>query len=232
MVRLSFIVLLALAACSDDDVATDASTPDTSFDAAIVCDQPATSCPEDQPLEGAPCEGSLECTYDGPVGLDPWMYTCEMGAWSTMAPCAPGGCAPPPLAERCRDPFAGSLSAEVMVGPATSDVFRPFADGEQVRAVVGGQGAAMLELALAIPEAEALTCIQADVSLSSGDVSFSTTSLVRIDCGRTRRIFVILEFPSLECEPGLHDLTVDVDVAGVGSTSVTLQLEGNYLCFG
>lgn len=224
--------LLALSACGDDDGSTDASTGDASFDAAIACDQPATSCPEDQPLEGAPCVAPLDCTYEGPVGLDPWMYTCEAGAWVTEAPCALGGCAPPPLAERCRDPFSGSVRAALSIGPATSDAFRPFAANEEIRAVVGGQGAAMLELALSIEGADALTCIQADIALRSGDVSFSTTSQVRIDCGRTRRIFVILEFPDLECEPGLHELVVDVDVVGVGSASATLQLEGGYLCFG
>ena len=231
-VRLGLALALVFVACGDDDSSMDASTPDVSFDAAIVCDEPATTCPEDQPIEGAPCVAPLECMYVAPRGFDPWIYTCDAGAWVTETPCAVGGCAPPPLAELCRDPFSGMLGASVSVGPATSDAFRPFAEGEEVRAVVGGQGAAMLEMALSIDDADALTCIQADVTLSSGDVSFSATSIVRVDCGRTRRIFVILQFPELECDPALHDVTIDVDVAGVGSTSVTVQLEGGYLCFG
>ena len=203
----------------------------------IVCEEVATSCPAEDPLfPGAPCEGALSCTYDA-GSFGEWLYECVDGAWFTEPPCieAPGGsCAPPPLAERCREPFEGELpGASVAIGPASSGTFRPFEDGERIEAIIGGQGAAMIELQVHLEGADALSC--ADVLLTleyGGDRRDVSRTNVAVHCGEALRLFAILPFAELECAEGEHDLRVEVTVAGVGAAAADLRIEGGYLCFG
>lgn len=231
---LGLTLLLLAFGCGEDastDGGGDAGPP--------VCDEPDTECPEEQPIGGAPCEGALSCDYDQGRAFGVWTYTCEDGAWAAGdAPCSElpgGGCAPPPLAERCRDPFTGMLEgASVEVGPASETTFRPYADGEQATAVRGGQGAFMIEVALQLngEGTEALQCIGVSLDLSYGDTgSAPYATQTEIHCGSTRRLFVVLP-GDLVCEPSPATITLDVAVEGVGSTSVDLTLDTDMTCLG
>lgn len=228
-------MILLCVACGDDggggDGDSDAGPP--------VCEEPDTECPEEQPIGGAPCEGALSCDYDQGRAFGSWTYTCVDGSWSAGdPPCSElpgGGCAPPPLAERCRDPFTGTLEgASVHVGPAAAMPFRPFEDGELATAVRGGQGAFMIEVTLELSGegTEALQCIGVSLDLSYGDgatAPFATQT--EVHCGSTRRLFVVLP-GDLICEPSPAPLTLEVTVDGVGSTSVDLTLDTERTCFG
>ncbi len=227
------MVLLVLG-CGDDgstDASTDAGPP--------VCDEPDRECPADQPIGGAPCEGELSCDYDQGRAFGVWTYTCADGAWAAGdPPCSElpgGGCAPPPLAERCSAPFTGSLTgASVAVGPASETTFRPYADGEMAVPIRGGQGAFMIEVALELSGegTEALGCIGVSLDLSYGDGATAPyATQTEVHCGSTRRLFVVLP-GDLVCEPSPASITLDVSVDGVGSTSVDLTIDTDRTCLG
>jgi hypothetical protein len=229
------LFLLLCVACddgsADGDGAVDGGPP--------VCDEPDTECPAEQPIGGAPCEGTLSCDYDQGRSFGVWTYTCESSAWvAGDAPCSElpgGGCAPPPLAERCREPFSGTLDgASVQIGPAAATTFRPFEDGEMATAVRGGQGAFMIEVALQLEGegTEALQCISVDLDLSYGETGSAPYATdTEVHCGSTRRLFVVLP-GDLVCEPSPAAITLDVTVSGVGSTSVDLTLDTDMTCLG
>lgn len=228
---LALFLLVACGEANGSDGSVDAGPP--------VCDEPDTECPEAQPLGGAPCEGALSCDYDQGRAFGVWTYTCTDGSWSAGdPPCSDvpgGGCAPPPLAERCSAPFTGSLpGASVAVGPAAAASFRPYDEGERVTPVRGGQGAFMIEVALELSGegTEALRCIGVSLDLRYGDGATAPyATQTEVHCGSTRRLFVVLP-NALLCAPSPVTFTLDVTVEGVGEHSVTLSFDSALTCLG
>lgn len=239
MRRLAFgsVFLLLSLGCGDDG-STD-STDGSSDAGPPLCDEPDRECPTEQPIGGAPCEGVLSCDYDQGRAFGLWTYTCADGAWDPGdAPCSGvpgGGCAPPPLAERCSSPFTGSLDgASVAVGPASESTFRPYGDGEMADAVRGGQGAFMIEVALELSGegTEALGCVAASLDLTyGGGATAPYETQTEVHCGSTRRLFVVLP-DDLVCAPSPASITLNVAVDGVGSTSVDLTIDTDMTCLG
>lgn len=183
------------------------------------CNAPDTECPDLPPVTGGPCEGDLSCDYD-----DGSLAQCVDGHWNSYG-CP--GCAPP-LAEGCRPPFDGTLEgAGVQIGPySPTDAFRPFTDGERISPVFGAQGGSMVEFQLSVDHATPPSCaaVTANVSLD-GVASAPATFPVRLHCGSSLRVLVIL--PDNPCEERDYAVDLDVEVAGVGSTSVSLVLGGS-----
>lgn len=224
---------LFLFACGDATVLLDGGV-DANVDAAILCESPDTVCPEAQPVAGAPCEGDLSCDYDQGRSLGIWTYTCESGAWEPgAAPCSElpgGGCAAPPLAERCRSPFAGSMPVTVSIGPAGAAAFRAFEANEMVEPITGGQGLSMIELRLAIEGADGVGCATTSITLEhEGTRTDPVVSDLEFHCGETRRVFVILP-GGLDCSEPTADIGVDVEVTGLGTVHVDLVLDTSMLC--
>lgn len=188
-------------------------------DVGASCFLPARECPEEPPLPGSPCEGMLSCPY-GTGG----MGTCAGGVW-LYDPGCDGGCAPP-LAEVCRDPFTGALSGAVVeIGPVDG-AFRPFSDHEPITAVYGGQGGAMINYRVRIDGMDVpADCIEVSASVVYDAMApVSSRHGVVLHCDQTLGIFEVL--PDRPCESRIYPVTMTVEVAGIGETSVTLDLMG------
>lgn len=236
MVRLLLLAsALLLSGCGDDGSAADAGPPGADAGRAdagpLDCDTPATSCPAEQPHPGGPCVSGLECTYPVGDGVNDWTYTCPGDRWEAMATCEEvlGGCPVPPLAESCRTPFEGTLAgASVALGPPGPEAFRDFVDGERVALIYGNQGSPMLAFRVRLTGADAVTCggLTATLSLGGPDTARSESAVV-FRCGQTLDVFsiVTLDF----CEERPYELTLDVEVAGVGSRQAHLEIMGG--CF-
>jgi hypothetical protein len=181
----------------------------------VACGEPDRSCPTDSPYPGAPCEGDLMCEYDS------FLYECLGTSWSAIG-CP--GCSPP-LVDGCRDPFAGSLSgATVEIGTGGFEPFRPLRDGDRAGIVLGGQGLPMIEFRMRIDHAEPPDCVSMNAMLTYEGMTVPSMTPVRVRCGQTLGTFIIL--PECPFEPRLYDVTLSVDVPGVGSVTRNLQIMG------
>jgi hypothetical protein len=203
-----------------DDAGTDVSGDaglDVATDSAMACDEPASECPEELPLAGGPCVGGLHCEYVE------WAFDCTDGAWQAIPMCV--GCAPP-LAEICRDPFDGSLDdGTVTLGPGGYDAFRPFATDERVVPVWGGQGLAMVELRVQVDHPTPPACVNVSVTASLDGLRGERIQLpVVMRCGQTAPVLTIL--PDNPCEFRDYEVTLEVDLGGIGTATTTLVLEG------
>lgn len=217
--------MLTLAACGSTPAAT---TDGGVTDAAIeVCLEPDRVCPSAEPFPGSPCEGMLRCDYPGGIG------TCLAGEWTWETLCdgvPPGGGCAPPLVESCPAPFTGTLAgATVEVGPDEPGAFRPFAAGEHVSPVYGSQGGAMVAYRLRVSTPSGTpTCISTTTRLTYDAMPPGTLmSPVELHCGQTLRIYAVL--PDRPCETRAYPVTLEVDVAGVGTVTSALVLDGG-LC--
>jgi len=219
------LLLSSAAACGGDDDrgGTDAggvedAGPAEDGGGPPACDAPDTACPDEPPISGAPCEGDLTCEYDG----DANMYSCDGGEWDVLS-CP--GCAPP-LSERCRDPFDGTLDGvSVEIGPSGDAPFAPFSDGDRIMPTFGGQGSAMVAYRVRLSDDSAPACLTVTANVSLDEEAASPfVAPIRFRCGETLQVFVILPFNP--CDPRDYDVRLDVEVEGVGIAGVDLVLEG------
>lgn len=196
------------------------------------CGEPDVVCPNALPFPGAPCATTDTCTYPVGDGVNQWTYTCQSGHWDGNATCQGplgGGCPIPPLAESCDEPFAGTAGGAVELGAADpTQPFTPIAQGDELPLVWGGQGSPMVAFRLRATSVGA-SCIRADTTLSIGDKSGAPSArAVVLHCGETLRVFEIFPVELLTCaEPmqSLVDLTLRVDVKGVGSVTRTVKVQ-------
>ena len=196
-----------------------ASDGSTARDSGIDCNAPARECPPVPPLVNGPCEGALRCTYDptGNPGGEAWIFECEGGAFTEQLLC--DGCAPQ-LAERCRDPFTGTLADVTLTVGTASGEFRALADGDPIDPVFGAQGATMVQYRVRL-EGEGLpdcASIGANVALD-GTAFDNEATPIKLRCGQTLGIFAVL--PDNPCEFRDYDVDLTIDVPGIGSTTVS-----------
>lgn len=217
-------IALCWIGCSSTPTPTDSGEPET-------CDEPDRSCPGSRPYEGAPCDVSEPCFYV-PMDGEEWTYTCTAGAWVGSVECMllGGGC-PPPLAESCSPPVRDHGPGSVEIGPVGSGAFATFTEGEHVMVRIGGQGSPMIEYRLRLDDT-APSCVEVITTLRS-PVSTEVVDRrnVRVRCGRTLGIFVIV--PSADdctdpSAPVLVDL--EVEVTGIGTTTARIEVPGGAFC--
>jgi hypothetical protein len=204
------------------------SVPDRMNDGETpTCGTPDRTCPLDQPYEGAPCEGELSCPYPDGGSDETWTFECVSGQWdgSVTCPMIPGASCPvPPLAEPCRDPFGGTVP-DVMVELGPADEARPFEVGERVPILWGGQGSPMITYRMTVTGADELECVKIETTLSiPGETSAPTPMPVKLRCGNTLTLFSIIPFSLIE--PRLLDVTLDVQVTGIGSAQAAVKIMG------
>jgi hypothetical protein len=119
------------------------------------------------------------------------------------------------------------------VGPVEmGQPFRPYEQGESPEIVWGGQGSAMVFYRIAVDGQELPGCVEVDASLTP--VGLSPESLkgnVRLRCGESLRLYLIVPYGTCE-ETEPVDTVLHVEVAGVGTTEVTLQVPPEAFCGG
>lgn len=189
-------------------------------DAAVSCDVVDRVCPGDAPYPSAPCEGELTCTYPDELSGERRMM-CNGGHWEDTSVCI--GC-PPPLAETCREPFAGTLSGATvqLLDPASS---APFTEGQTIAVMWGGQGGAMIAHRMRIAGADAPpSCVTATQTIAIDGIAGPPVSrMLALRCGDTLTVFSLIESP---CESRMYEIDLDVDVEGVGTAHASLRLMG------
>jgi hypothetical protein len=197
------------------------------------CGVPDTSCPAAQPHPGAPCEGSLACTYGDPD--IPWHFACADGRWDGEPDCSMvvGGCPPPEPAEGRGPAFTGQLPAGVEIGPAVvlGETFRPYQPNEPIEVVWGGQGSAMIYYRLALDTDAPPTCVNVRATIAAPGIPPETsTETVRLRCGESLRMYVVVPAGPCEGSTAPVDTTVHVEVDGVGEADVTLAVPADAFC--
>ncbi len=186
-----------------------------------------TACPEDAPLAGGPCMGTLSCPYytcGGPPFAD--TYVCNAGQWTLESTMCIG--APPALAELCRAPTTSfDTSARFVITPDAAGA-APFADGQHVELVVGPQGGAMIPYRIRIEGLdETPTCIHSSATVTMEGMTAMGEKLLRLRCGSTLRVYEILPI----CPPmGDHEVTLEVTVEGLGTQSISLLVTNPSAC--
>ncbi len=197
-----------------------------------ACDVPDTTCPAERPHPGGQCTGALSCTYQDVV---PWEFTCVNDTWEGDPDCEQivGGCPVAPPAEYCEAPFTGSMTGTVSVGPADlGEAFRPFAAREAARIEWGGQGSAMIFYRVQLDGEDLPSCVRVKTTIApQGIAAEDTTHSVVMRCGETLGMYIIV--PAGDCSgsvPVPTALTVDVD--GIGSTEVMLEVPPDAFCGG
>lgn len=185
-----------------------------------TCDQIDRICPAAVPFDGAPCEGTLSCTF-----VDAEAF-CEDGRWAVTQLCI--GCAPP-LAESCASPFSGALAgASVALGHADLGTFRAFSEGERISPSWGAQGLAMVGYRVdvaGVATAEVPSCVHTRVTVSmDGGMPETTERDLALRCGRSLSVLDIL--PELPCAFRDYSVDLEVELVGVGVVSRTLAIEG------
>lgn len=193
------------------------------------------SCPAERPFAGAPCAEGLTCEYVEDGGQTTWELTCEDGAWSAWASCEllPTGCQIiPPPAEACDTPFDGDVEAEIELGPAAEEAFRPFFEGEEVAIVWGAQGNSMLFYRVKLTGPELPICVALTVRLESPvfEDAFPGHETVVLRCGQSLSIYTIIPYGDCASDDEYFDASFRVDVQGVGSVSKSLKLPYEALC--
>jgi len=240
--RFSLLALVTLfsGACGPESLLTpdggsDAAAPDADAALTVACVEPDTMCPSELPHPGSPCEGALACDFVEPAG-DTWQVACRGGLWEiTDRICESLGCSQvPPLVQYCRPEFQGTVvGGSVEVGPISgAEGFRPFEAGEAVEVVWGGQGAGMIPIRVRLTGADEVDCALVTMRASiPGEMEAVSVQRVQIHCGQSLAVYFVMPWP-VECEERLFDLSFEVEVAGVGSTSTTLKFMGGGACFG
>lgn len=215
--------LALLVGCSSSGATTVDAGAGSDGAAPVACGEPDRVCPAELPFTGAPCEGTLDCTYPSYAA-----HCATGGAWTVEALCdgAPigGGCVAP-LVESCDVPFGGTLSgATVTIGPAGTE--RAFADGELLNVEHGAQGLSMIRWALHVDGVETPPdCVRAHVSFTyEGTPSPEVAQPMALHCGDTYGTLNVL--PDRPCEEREYALVMQVDVDGVGSATASLRLMG------
>ncbi|MCS6797866.1 MAG: hypothetical protein NZ898_04950 [Myxococcota bacterium] len=212
----------------------DASTPADGDAPPGDCERPATSCPDLQPLLGGPCRGELTCSYRDPNGVDTWSYRCVDGAWQGEPTCLTrAGCPVPPLVEACRDPFEGTVAgATVRIGKPGPGPLVPFADGERVEPVWGGQGLPMVALRIEVTGADEVACTRLRTRFTlDGEDSPEIPGTVTLRCGRSLDVQVIVPY-DIACEERLFDFVLRVALDGIGEARARLTMMGGVRCTG
>jgi len=231
---------------ADSESTTDTVTPteDTNEGdigpAPMACNAPMTSCPENQQglFVGGPCEGDeLLCSYEIAAEMEYWHFTCVDGRWAMQPECLSigGVCGIPAPSEACLGPYDGAaLSAGFDIGTANlQDAFSPFAPGQEVPLVWGGQGSPMLEFRLEVDDLEAPECLsyQMTAELSAG-TSAEASGTVRMRCGKSLTMYIILPLEIIDCDPSLFDLKLTLTIPGLGERVYDLTFQGGGGCFG
>jgi len=223
------VASLVLGACGSDPSPTDAGPR---VDGGASCGEPDTSCPASLPHPGAPCATGLACEFPAMNGT--WMYACPAGRWEATSTCTapPGGTCPiPPLAETCDSPFAGTLEGgTIEVGPAGSDAFRPYTDGEMVSLVYGGQGSPMIHYRVRVNGVDAPGCVRAVTTLTAPVVEpVSEPRTLRLRCGESLGIFTIVT-GGTSCPDAPVDTQLEVEITGVGTATADITVPPEAFC--
>ncbi|MGB0590698.1 MAG: WD40/YVTN/BNR-like repeat-containing protein [Myxococcota bacterium] len=205
-----------------------------------ACDAPMLSCPDNQLglFVGGPCEGDdLLCSYEIAADMEYWHFTCVDGRWSMSPECLSigGACGIPAPSEACLGPYDGdSLGVGFELGPANlQSAFTPFTSGEEVTLAWGGQGSPMLEFRLEVDDLEAPECLsyQMTAELSAG-TNAQASGTVRMRCGKSLAMYIILPLEIIDCDPSLFDLQLTVTIPGLGERVYDLTFQGGGGCFG
>lgn len=194
----------------------DGSEPETDAGPEPVeCDEVLTECPMGRdPYPGAACEGDFTCSTG--LGGVPSDVQCIDGEIFWL--CA--GCTPP-LSERCDDPASLSSGQTLEIGPSDSGAFAPWSNGDRVRAIVGPQGAAMLQFRVRVAGEAPPSCVSLDIRADlEGMMGDTTTQTVLLRCGESQGVFAIL--PGLPCE--LRDWPAHLSVTAPGADPLELDL--------
>lgn len=175
-----------------------------------ICDEVDRACPESVPQPGSACEGDLECRdpFTFPSCDDP-IVRCIDGRW-VHPPCITPG---PLLAEGCSDAALGPFSGLALtVDPPTELVW-------------GLQGNAMIEFEIAIdPREDAPGCVSVRTLLTFDGDAVQSTRPVRLRCGRSLTIQVIV--PGLPCDDRAYEGTLEVEVIGLATQTIDFSVPG------
>lgn len=207
-----FLALVTCLGCTSGPAGDDASVGDA---APLMCEGDLV-CPLDIPYRDASCHSGLSCPYPAFGCTDPQIAHCIDGRWTFEPPdpmtCSIGGVALPEP-ERCRTPFEGTTSGTVAVTIDESFAW-------------GAQGGAMVPLGLSVSDtATPLTCVEARFSLSvDGRVEPEARYGLRLRCGASSGMVVILSEQPCELRPHLVEVTVEV--TGVGTATASAMLMG------
>lgn len=201
------------------------------------CGKVDDSCPTERPFAGAPCAGPLECEYVEDAGKTTWILTCVDGAWSPWASCElmPDGCVLiPPPAESCDDPFSGSLQAQIEIGPAGEETFRPFVDSEEIDIVWSTipQFDPVFFYRLKLTGTQLPTCVGLTVNLESPVFvdAFPGEETVVLRCGESLGMYAFVPYGECVVGESHFDATLRIDVHDVGSVAKEIQLPYEALC--
>jgi hypothetical protein len=174
-------------------------------------------CPADTPLAGGSCLSGLECPFTVPGCVGFGTARCAEGAWTLEPPpavgCSIGGFVPP-AAETCRAPFTGTAEGGVSV--ALSELGFSW----------GAQGGAMIAVDVTLDgEAGELPCVGAAVRVEiDGRAEPEARSALRMRCGESHGLFVVLSENPCELRP--YEVTVTATVEGVGTARASTTFAG------
>jgi len=198
-----------------------------------------TSCPESvfDIYPDGPCAGELTCSYDIYEGLEVWYFTCTDGRLVMTYDCIGigGACGITPPAEACLDPYdAGATGDGVQIGPPTlTEAFAPFEDGQMIPVAWGGQGSPMVEFRLALDTIETIDCISYQLTAeTSAGTNAQTAGTVRLRCGDSLAMYLVLPTEVIDCDEGVFDLHLELTVEGFGTTTYDLTFQGGGGCWG
>jgi len=226
---LALLASIVAFGCGDDDRGgvggTDAGPGIDSGTAE--CTTVDTTCPDEPPAQAAPCEDGLSCEYTvGGEGGDQWRYDCPDGLWiAANLFCSHDGICVPPLLQRCRDPFSGTIGGvTVTLAPWTGPV-RPFDAGEVVPLVWGPQGGAMIPFRIELAGDGAPACVSATVDVTvDGTPGPSATLPVALRCGLSQPVLLLLP---VDCGGAPeHTLDLRAVIEGIGEATANVTLTG------
>lgn len=238
-------MLLALGVGCADETADPSATPE---DPSGPVDPPVApvegecglidvSCPARRPHPGAPCQGALTCAY--PEGSALWGATCVDEAWSLNATCTEqsigGVCFLPSEAETCTDPFLGAGEGTVEAGVSSHQgAFRPFEEGELLEVEFGGQGSPMLWYRVQVDGPQPPPCARVTATMESPEF-YEPGSVVRdvvLRCGASLDMFTIVPFGDCTGSTEPVEVTLTVEVEGIGASTTSVMLPADALCGG
>lgn len=235
---ISILLVFLTSGCGDDDdpgrdAGTDAPAGEDAGSNPEGCVEPDRTCPDDQPVPGAPCEGDLQCEYADPNGYDTWIYDCRDGAWlADLNGCQLDGCPIPPLGEMCLEPFEGTIEGAVVeIGPPDStQPFDTFEDGEEVPLIIGAQGGAMVAFRIRVQGAQTPDCVGLTIRVTAdSEEAVPQQRRVTLHCGMSLPVFAVL--PE-QCEPATVTVDLEVELDGVGTGEARVQFTTEGECFG
>jgi hypothetical protein len=91
----------------------------------------------------------------------------------------------------------------------------------------------MLEFRLEVDDLEAPECLsyQMTAELSAG-TNAQASGTVRMRCGKSLAMYIILPLQIIDCDPSLFDLKLTVTIPGLGERVYDLTFLGGGGCFG